>query len=356
MYDVARFWMRKGVAGFRLDAITSLFEDPEFRDEPILHPGLNAYGEPFLTRQYTDNLPEVHTVLRELRRATDEYPGVALIGETYVPNIEELHKMYGVKNDELQLPMDTPFGFINKLSVTEFRKKLIAAETQLGGNPPLLVLENHDNTRSLNRYGGPNPPPGLGKLLATLLLAPRCAALVYYGEELGMVNNDPKRKEDVKDPIGRIGWPKEIGRDGERSPMQWNAGKNAGFSNAARTWLPIAPNYDTHNVAVEEREPGSLLNYYTSLIRLRKENEALRDGDFEPVDETDANVLAWVRKAKNGHTAVVALNFTSAPRVVTLPFSKAATLLSSFSKAGEVVDLKSVTIPPYGAYIGEIGK
>ncbi len=356
MYDSVRFWMKKGVAGFRLDAITTLFEDLNLRDEPVLHAGLNAYNEPFLTREYTDNLPEVHDVLRELRAATNEFPGTVLIGETYLPNVEELHKMYGKKNDELQLPMDTQFGFINKLSAAAFRSKLRDAETELGGNMPLFVLENHDNPRSLNRYGGPHPDPALGKMLATLLLAPRCAALIYNGEELGMVNNDPKRKEDVRDPIGRIGWPKEIGRDGERTPMQWNAVKDAGFSTAAQTWLPVGPDYKTVNVAVEERDPDSLLNYYKALIRLRKENTALRDGNLTLVDESDDSVLAWTRKAKDGQSVLVALNFTSSPHTVSFDGGRATTVLSSFAKAGTAVELKSLTIPGYGTYIGQMAK
>src|ERR1051326_4897052 len=242
MYDVVRFWIKKRVAGFRLDAVTSLFEEPALRDEPIKRPGLNAYDEPILTRQYTEKIPEVHDVLRELRKVADESPGTVLIGETYIPNIRELARMYGAKNDGVQLPMDTLFGFVNKLSVTEFRTRIREAETPLGGNPP------------------------------------RGAALLYYGEELGMVNNDPKRK-DVKDPIGKIGWPKEKGRDGERTPMQWTAGPQAGFSSAEVTWLPIAPNYKTRNVAVESKDSASLLNYYKALLHLRKENAALRDGE-----------------------------------------------------------------------------
>jgi alpha-glucosidase len=357
MYDTVRFWMKKGVAGFRLDAITTLFEDLALRDEPIKVPGLSAYGDPILTRQYTDNLPEVHEVLRELRKVTDEYPGTVLIGETYIPNVAELAKMYGANNDELQLPMDTLYGFVNKLSAAQFRTRLEEAETQLHGNPPLLVLENHDNPRSLNRYGGAHPDPALGKLLATLLLAPRCAALLYNGEELGMENNDPKRKEDVRDPVGRTGWPKDKGRDGERSPMQWTAGPQAGFSSAEITWLPVAPDYKTRNVAVESKDPGSLLNYYRALIRLRRENPALSGADFALNNAGDGNILSWIGKSKDGKTAVVALNFTASPQTVRFDAAtQATTLLSSFSKAGDRTDLKNLTLPPYGTYIGGVSQ
>ena len=355
MYDAARFWLKKGVAGFRLDAITTLFEDAALRDEPIARPGKDAYGGPILTREYTDNLPEVHDVLRELRAVTNEFPGAVLIGETYLPNVAELRKMYGANNDELQLPMDTQFGFVNRLSVPEFRAKLRDAETQLGGNIPLLVLENHDNPRSLNRYGtNGQPNPAIGKMLAALLLAPRDAALIYYGEEIGMVNHDPKRKEDVKDPIGRTGWPKQKGRDGERTPMEWSAGPNAGFSTAKTTWLPVAPDHKTINVAVEESDPNSLLGFYKALLRLRKEDAALRAGDFALADQSNDSVLSWTRKAADGETVLVALNFTSQPQTVHNGSGSARAILSSFLKPGTVSDLKNLTLPAYAAYIGRV--
>jgi alpha-glucosidase len=253
--------------------------------------------------------------------------------------------------------MDTLYGFINKLSVPQFRTRLDEAETQLHGNPPLLVLENHDNPRSLNRYGGAHADPALGKLLATLLLAPRCAALVYYGEELGMENNDPKRKEDVRDPVGRTGWPKDKGRDGERSPMQWTAGPQAGFSSAELTWLPVAPDYKTRNVAVESKDSASLLNYYRALIRLRRENPALSGGEFALNNASDGNVLSWIGKTRDGKATVVAVNFTASPQTIRFDAAtQATTLLSSFSKAGDRTDLKNLTLPPYGTYIGGVSQ
>jgi alpha-glucosidase len=361
MYDVARFWMKRGVAGFRLDAVTSLFEDPRLRDEPVARPGLNAYGEPILTREYTDNLPELHDVLRELRRVTNEFPGVVLIGETYVPSVEELAKMYGAKNDELHFPMDTQLGFVNQLSAEAFRRKLREAETRLNGNIPLFVFDNHDNPRSWSRYGDGKNDLAIAKLLATLLMTPRCAALMYYGQEIGMENNDPKRKEDVRDPIGKSGWPKEKGRDGERTPMQWDSGPNAGFSTAKTTWLPVAPGYMARNVAAEANDPDSLLNYYKTLIRLRKTDAALRDGDFALVNEADTNVLAFLRKAANGTAILVALNFTPASRTVSfnlepqgVPGRQMTTVLSSFSKAGQSSSLRGLVLPAYGAYVGKV--
>jgi alpha-glucosidase len=364
MFDVCRFWMDKGVMGFRLDAITSLFEDVALKDEPYLtgpDAGLDAFGQKRLEHIYTDNLPEVHDILRQLRQVTNEYPGRILIGETYLPNVGELAKMYGRNNDELQLPMDTQLGFTNHFSVADFRKKMQDAETKLNGNVPLFMFENHDNPRSLNRYGDGKHDAEIARLLATILLTPRDAALVYYGEEIGMVDHVPTRIEDVRDPVGRTGWPKEKGRDGERTPMQWSAGVNAGFSIAKTTWLPVGSDYKTVNVAAEENNPDSLLNYYRKLIRLRKENPQLRDGDFVPVDESNNSVLSYLRKTSDGKAVVVVLNFTSSPQTVNISVNgkgvsgkHAKTILASYANAGYTNDLANISLPPYGAYVAEV--
>jgi len=349
MYNEMRFWMKRGMAGFRLDAVPSLFEDPQLRDAKLLD-GRNEYGDVPVSREYTDNLPEVHDVLREMRLVSNEFPGRVLIGETYVPNIGELAKMYGKKNDELQLPMDMQYGMLNTLSADAFRMKLRDAENGLNGNAPLFAFDNHDNRRSWNRYGDGKHDAAIAKLIATLLLAPRGVALMYYGEELGMSNHDPKSKEDVKDPIGRIGWPKEIGRDGERTPMQWNGARNAGFSDGQTTWLPVAPNYKTVNVAAEAGDPKSMLSYYRTLIHLRKENAALREGTLKMIDEDNHNVLSFLRIGA-GKTVLVSVNFTANPQ--TIRFEKGLkVLLSSFDGAG--AGKGTLELPPFGAYVGEV--
>ena len=361
MLDVLRFWMEKGVAGFRLDAITSLFEDIGLKDEPYLA-GMDAYGERNVSRVYTDNLPQVHDVLRTLRTVTNEFPGRILIGETYLPNVGELLKMYGRNQDELQLPMDTQLGFTNRLSVPLFRSRMQDAETKLNGNVPLFVFENHDNSRSINRYGDGKHDGVIARLLATLLLTPRDAALIYYGEELGMVDNPPKRKEDVRDPIGKMGWPKEKGRDGERTPMQWNAGVDAGFSTASQTWLPVAPDYKKVNVVEEEKDPNSLLNYYRKLIALRKEDAQLQDGDFLLVDTKNDSVLSYLRKTSDGKAVLVALNFTADTQTVSYDLGPQGVkgrhvklMLASYAGAAGWADLNHISLPAYGSYVGEVG-
>jgi alpha-glucosidase len=353
MYDMIRGWMKRGVAGFRLDAVPHLFEDPKLANEE-LRPGTTAYGDRNTTRTHTDNLAEVHEVSRELRKVADSVPGTVLIGETYLNNVAELAKAYGAENDEIQLPMDTQYGMHNKLSADLFRAKLRDAETGLHGNMPLFMFDNHDNRRSWNRFGDGRHDDAIARLIATLLLTPRATALLYYGQELGMTNNDPKSIDQVKDPVGRTGWPKDIGRDGERTPMQWDAGRNGGFSAAAATWLPVAPNYTMVNVATEGKDSGSLLSYYRTLIRLRKENAALREGDVRIVDEQNKDVLSFLRTAGAG-TVLVSVNCSGSRQAV--PFAtlgiagrRLVRLAGSFESAGK----DTLDFPPFGAYVGEV--
>jgi alpha-glucosidase len=353
MFDSVRFWLGRGVAGFRLDAIPTLFEDPQLRDEEVM-PGTNAFGDPNLKDLRTNNLPEVHDVLRELRKLTDSYPGDrVLIGETYLNNIHELEEMYGLKQDELQLPMDMQVGFINKLDVALFRSRIQDAESELpAGDQPLFVFDNHDNPRSIGRYGDGKHDLAIARIIAAMLFTTRAAAMMYYGEELGMVTSTPQHVEDVKDPIGVTGWPKEKGRDGERTPMQWDAGRNAGFSTAATTWLPVAKNYKTVNVKVEESEKTSLLNWYKFLIAERRKNPTLRDGSLTMLNTDNQNVLTYVRKGKPN--VVVALNFSAQPQTLTVDWkaTEVWTLLTDADSLKETKSLKNLTLPPFGVWIG----
>ncbi len=152
-----------------------------------------------------------------------------MIGETYLPNVQELDKWYGgAKHDELQMPMDMQVGFLNKLDVNAMRQRIDDAEHNIDGNQPLFVFDNHDNVRSLNRYGDGTHDTDIARVVATILLISQSTALMYYGEELGMTTTVPTRIEDVKDPVGRTGWPKDKGRDGERTPMQWTHPRKPG--------------------------------------------------------------------------------------------------------------------------------
>jgi len=369
MYDVERFWIRHGVAGFRLDAITALFEDPQDRDEPyILGPGgkplIDAWGDKEVESTLTDNLPEVHDVLRQLRQVADETTSrkVILIGETYLDSVHDLRRMYGEHDDELELPMDMQVGFPSagpKLDAGLLRQHINEAETEINGDQPLFVFDNHDNHR-WDRFVTDDHRIDVGRMLAAVLFASRDTAMMYYGDEIGMVTTVPTRKEDVRDPIGITGWPKEKGRDGERTPMQWDSTLDAGFSTAAKTWLPIPPSYQTVNVAAEERDPDSILHWYQQLIALKKSDPALHSGQEIMLDTTDNNVLSWLRQSPNGEAVVVACNFTAQPRTVSLDLSaqgihghRVKTLMKS-PGGSNPQSLDHIDLGPYGVYIGKV--
>ena len=364
MFGSMQFWLNRGVAGYRLDAIPTLFEDTQNRDEPETG-GINAQGDPNLKNIYTDNLPEVHDTIRRMRSMVAKYPGDrVLIGETYLPNTAELDKWYGgAQKNELQLPMDMIVGFSNKLSAQNFRDRISEVETQIHGSQPLLVFDNHDNNRSWDRYGDGQHNQQIAKLLAAMLFTSRATAMMYYGEELGMPTSTPTRVEDVKDPIGVTGWPKEKGRDGERTPMQWDASnRQAGFSTNASTWLPVPANYKTINVQSELFDPDSLLNWHKQLIAMRRSNVALHDGGVIMLDVTNPHVFSYLRTAPSGKPpVVVALNLTAEPQTISFTLPEAGvpgdhvkTLLASDASLKSVTSARSVTLPPYSSWIASV--
>jgi len=362
MYGVLRFWLDRGVAGFRLDAVSRLFEDPNLHDDPLL-PGTNAYGDQNIEHKYTDNLPEVHEVLKEMRQVVDEYPGnPVLISETDEPNIAELTKLYGSKLDEIQLPMDFQVADVNQLSAARFRELIDQIENNPAGGQPYFFFNNHDQDRTWDRYGDGVHNDAIARLLAALLLTTRATPQLYYGEEIGMGTTPPARKEDVRDPIGKLGWPKEKGRDGERTPMQWDTSSNAGFTTSPTPWLPVPPSYKQRNVAVEEKDPDSLLNFYKQLIRLRRNHPALRGGMQTTVNCHDADVLSFVRVNPNGTESVlVVLNMSNKPKKVAFNLkpqgingSFAKSLLAYPSTGATNVPLDAVSLPPFGTLIAAV--
>jgi len=332
MFDQMRFWYKRGVAGFRLDAVDTLYEDPDLKDNPVL-PGTDKFGMPNTNETYNKKLPEVHEALRGLRKVADEY-GV-LIGETWTKDVSELKDYYGEHNNELQMPMDLMMTGFKQLSAPQYRSHINAVES--AGGWPVFVITNHDIVRSYTRYADGAHNDDIAKLMAGLYLTLRGTPIMYYGEEIGMENNDPKRKEDVKDPEGRAGWPKEIGRDGERTPMQWDSSANAGFSKA-KPWLPVPPSYKTHNVAAEMKDPNSVLSFYRQLLTLRHKEPALLDGDYTSINEDDPNVLGYLRRYKD-EAFLVLLNMSATDQKVRLDLSplgfaspKLSVALTSFHK------------------------
>ena len=177
-----------------------------------------------------------------------------------------------------------------------------------------------------------------------------------------MVTTPPARVEDVKDPIGVTGWPQEKGRDGERTPMQWDDSKNAGFSTANATWLPVPPGHHMTNVKTEEDKPNSLLNWHKQLIALRRTEPALRNGKMVMIDVNNPSVLSYIREDAAGKQSIlVSLNCTGQqqPLFADPTYAKTLgksvqTLLTSDPSLQNVTALSTITLPPYGSWIGRL--
>ncbi len=365
MFDAMRFWLDRGVAGFRLDAITALFEDVQLRDDQEIG-GVNAWGDPKVLPTNTTNLPEVHETMRRMRAMVDSYPGDrVLIGETNLPSTLEIDKWYGgAAHNELQLPMDQLVGIRGaSFTANHFRRYLTEIETQVHGSQPLLVFDNHDKPRSWDRFGDGVHNEEIAKAVATILLTARATPLIYQGQELGMHTSTPTRVIDVKDPIGITGWPLEKGRDGERTPMQWD-GKDpqAGFSTLSKTWLPVEADSRTVNVQAESSDSNSLLRWYEQLIALRRSNVALRNGGIVMLNTADPDTLCYLRTAPVGSPDVmVAMNLTDHPKKITLnlpidqsKWQRVHTLLSSAAGPWPAQGLTDVTLPPFSSWVVEL--
>src|SRR5665213_14624 len=326
---------------------------------------INAQGDPNVGDTYTNNLPEVHDVIRRMRAMVANDPGDrVLIGETYLPNTAELDKWYGgAAHNELQLPMDMLISFHgdhDKLDADSFRQHIAEVQTQIHGSQPLIVFDNHDNVRAIDRYGDGVHDDLINKVLATMLFTTRATALMYYGQELGMHTTTPTRREDVRDPIGVTGWPREKGRDGERTPMQWDTSANAGFTGGT-PWLPVPPSARQINVATERSNPNSLFAWYQDLIRLKKTVPAFEHGANVMLDTQNNKVLSWARQAQGAPQVFISVNFTAGPQTVNLSAHNTAgvkarelkTLLKSPGGA-DPQSLSEIKLPPFGVFIGEL--
>ena len=307
MLDVLRFWFERGVDGFRVDAIHQLIESEELRDNPPnpdWRPGMSPARS--VVRAYTMDQPEVHDAIAAMRRVADAYGERVMIGEAYLP-IDRLMAYYGVDLTGFHLP----FNF--HLISTPWRPVAIAAlidayEAALPpGGWPNWVLGNHDRSRVATRLG-----PAQARIAAMLLLTLRGTPTIYQGEEIGMTDV-PIPPERVQDP-----WEKNVpglglGRDPERTPMQWDASPNAGFTTGA-PWLPLAADDAAMNVATQAADARSMLSLYRTLLALRRSEPALTMGSHVPV-LADEHVLAFERRDGDSRL-LVALNMSGEPRAI----------------------------------------
>ena len=305
MLDNMRFWLDRGVDGFRVDVIWLMMKDAEFRDEPP-NPHAAADARPFdrIQHVYTAGVAGVHDLIKQMRAVLDEYDDRMMVGEIYLLT-DELMTYYG-DGDECHMPFN--FRLINlpwdARVIGDYIREYEGALPP--GGWPNWVLGNHDQHRIATRVG-----QAQARLAQMLLLTLRGTPTCYYGDEIGM--------EDVPIPFERCMDPAALqqpelfevwGRDPERTPMQWDASPQAGFTAPEATpWLPPADDYRARNVAAQDDDPASMLNFFRRLTELRRAEPALNRGDIEVVKLWDDQVLVYRRTLPGHDCFLVALNF-----------------------------------------------
>ena len=304
MFGELRYWLDRGVDGFRLDVINWFVKDSRFRNNLF---SINPFSD--FNAKYSRNRPETHDVVKEMRNLINEYDECMLVGEvfTYPPGDPSLSASYlGSGNDELHLSFDFSLMYRPWDAHKYYRalKHWYANIPESGW--PCNVLSNHDQPRNYNKYNNADAEKR-ARVAAVLLLTLRGTPFMYYGEEIGMKNAIIPRAK-IADPAGKKYWPFYPGRDCSRTPMQWSSQANAGFS-TGKLWLPVDMNYKKVNVENHLQDSYSLLNFYKKLIKLRKGKLSLTHGTWKVLSKGSTGVLAYLREYEK-QTLCITLNFS----------------------------------------------
>jgi alpha-glucosidase len=309
MLDVLRFWLDKGVDGFRVDVMWHMIKDDQYRDNPP-NPRYEQHMPTYdqLLPVYSTDQSEVHTIVRAMRDVLDQYENRMMIGEIYLP-IDKLVAYYGDENRGAHLP----FNFLLLQMPWEARQIASIIDQYEGALPaegwPNWVLSNHDQPRLTSRVGKQQ-----ARVAAMMLLTLRGTPTIYYGDEIGM-QDVPIPFDEVQDPQGLNMPDKNLSRDPARTPMQWDDSENAGFS-TVKPWLRIGRNYMHRNVANQRNRPHSMLVLYKRLIELRQSEPALMVGHYVPV-HADQQMIAYMRTAEGHDSFLIALNLSHKPSYFT---------------------------------------
>lgn len=306
MFNVMRYWLKRGVDGFRVDVMWHMIKDKQLRNNPV-NPDYEQHM-PTYSQQlpvYSTDQPEVHEVVRKMRHVMEEFEGDrVMIGEIYLP-IQQLMAYYGADNKGAHLP----FNFQLLSLPWEATSLSVAIDQYEGALPdqgwPNWVLSNHDQHRIASRVGQLQ-----ARVAAMLLLTLRGTPTIYYGDEIGM-RNVAIPFDEVQDPQGLNMPDKNLSRDPSRTPMQWDSSINAGFTEG-KPWLRLAKTYQRANVTTQKNDPYSMLSLYRQLITIRRKEPSLTIGDYTPVF-SDNQILAFMRRHEDNPAFLVVLNLTHLP-------------------------------------------
>jgi alpha-glucosidase len=312
MFEMMKFWLERGVDGFRLDVVNAYFKDAAFRDNP---PALGLRGFDRQKHLHDRDQPEMTGVLNDLRRLLDSYAERMAVGEVFNDDPRVAARYCGNGADQLHLAFN--FEFIDQPWLPRtLQQSALRWEAALHSNAwPCYALSNHDNSRHATRFGGGPSSDLRAKVAAALLLTLRGTPFLYYGEELGLADT-PIPRPEIQDPPGLKYWPFYPGRDPERTPMPWSAAPQAGFT-TGRPWLRLNRDYAKRNVAAQQADPASVFNFYRELLNLRRASPALRRGRYHPLLHQPVAAMAYLRESAQ-QSLLVALNFFGWPVQVTV--------------------------------------
>ena len=320
MHEVVRFWLDRGVDGFRLDAINWIGKDSDWPNNPTRFFALRSYLRQI--HHYDRDQPFTHTVLQMLRTWTNDYPGAVMVGEASSDTPGGPAAFYGKGTDELHMVFD--FRMLKSPWDPQRFRRLIRQWDRAvpPGGWPTQVLSNHDNSRHYSRYGrgvDAETAARRARAAALLLLTLRGTPYLYYGEEVGM-RDVRLRYRELRDPYTRRYWPFLRGRDPARTPMQWDRSPHAGFTTGT-PWLPVSPDFEHINVSREGEDRASLLSLYRKLIWLRKTTPALTLGTYWEVTGGPPTCLIYLRETGGelSERLLIAINFSASPHRFSLP-------------------------------------
>lgn len=317
IFNMIKYWLDMDVDGFRLDVVNLFYKDSEWRDNPSrIFKGIRPYDRQ--VHIYDRDQPEMHELLKDLRKLLDSYGDRMSVGEVMMdpPGKVSIPASYYGNNDELHMAFN--FAFLYSFWGAENFKKVIDEwQSALGlDNWPNYTLSNHDFRRHISRYYAGKNSIVRAKLTALMLLTLRGTPFIYYGEEIGMESERVSRNE-LRDPVGIRYWPLHPGRDSERKPMAWDDSYSGGFTKG-KPWLPVYSKYERRNVNLLKSEESSIWNFYRNLIHLRKSSAVLKKGTIETFMSPDKNIL-YYKRSYEGVENYIFLNFSSEACVINIP-------------------------------------
>ena len=367
VYDIMKFWAEKGVDGFRLDAFQYVSKDITF---PPFPEGYDVDIPSVI--EYHGMGPHIHSYLKEMYDQVLSKYDVFAVSEGVGSTLKDAHDLVDKDRNELQMAYHFEatdmVTTLEKCTLAQFKESFTKWDKSFAEKGWIAIyLSNHDQSRFINRYGSDKPEfkDYSAKLLNTFILSMRGTPYTYYGDELGMTNIGFTKIEQYKDIAAINGYKKAasdgedlehylkklnlLSRDNGRTPMQWDASKNAGFSNET-PWLPVHKNHTTVNVLNQENDQNSVLNHFRKMIALRKDNLLLVYGNYEIIQEEHSTIYAYSRTLEN-QKMLILLNFSESESSIELSNYDLTTkvLINNYSEFS--IDKNTITLKPYQAVV-----